>query len=62
VDGNRASISWWASLIENGSETTLGGTSVLRFDADGFVVEQWDTWNQLPQRSDPSEDQGPFRP
>jgi hypothetical protein len=43
-----ASISWWASLIENGDQVTLAGTSNLRFDADGRVVEQWDTWNQAP--------------
>jgi hypothetical protein len=49
VVGDRgASIAWWATLIENGEEITLAGTSNLRFDADGRVVEQWDTWNQAP--------------
>jgi ketosteroid isomerase-like protein len=48
VQGDRAAISWWASLRENGAETTLAGTSVLRFDADGLVIEQWDSWNQGP--------------
>jgi hypothetical protein len=60
VDGRRAAISWWASLIEDGAETTLAGTSVLVFDADGLVIEQWDAWNQLPHRSDPPGDIGPF--
>src|SRR5215208_4568012 len=46
VSGERASVEWWAALTENGRETTLAGTSVLRFDADGLVVEQRDTWNQ----------------
>jgi hypothetical protein len=59
--GDRAAIAWWASLRENGAETTFAGTSVLRFDADGLVIEQWDTWNQLPERRDPSPDFGPFR-
>ena len=53
VEGDRASISWWASLRENGADATLAGTSVLRFDADGLVVEQWDAWNQLDLRRDP---------
>ena len=53
VDGDRASISWWASLREDGADATLAGTSILRFDADGLVVEQWDAWNQLALRSDP---------
>jgi len=53
VDGDRASISWWTSLGENGAALTLAGTSVLRFDADGLVVEQWDAWNTLAERRDP---------
>ena len=53
VDGDRAAISWWASLREEGSEATLAGTSVLRFDPDGLVVEQWDSWNHLDERREP---------
>jgi hypothetical protein len=60
VDGDRAAVSWWASLIEGGAGTTLAGTSVLRFDADGLVVEQWDAWNQGPGRRDPPGAFGPF--
>ena len=53
VDGDRAAIPWWASMREEGTDATLAGTSVLRFDADGFVIEQWDTWNQLAERLEP---------
>ena len=53
VDGDRAAISWWASLREDGADATLAGTSVLRFDGDGLVIEQWDAWNQLAQRREP---------
>jgi ketosteroid isomerase-like protein len=53
VDGDRASLSWWTSLHEDGADTTLAGTSVLRFAADGLVVEQWDTWNAIEGRRDP---------
>ena len=53
ADGDRAAVSWWASLREDGVETTLAGTSVLRFDANGLVVEQWDAWNRAPSRREP---------
>jgi ketosteroid isomerase-like protein len=60
VDGDRASISWWASLREDGEDVTLAGTSVLPFDAAGLVAQQWDAWNVLPQRRDPPSDETPF--
>lgn len=60
VDGDRASISWWASLREDGEDVTLAGTSVLRFDAAGLVAEQWDAWNVHPARRDPPSDGTPF--
>ena len=50
VAGQRASIEWWASLVEEGAEITLVGTSSLRFDDAGLVVEQRDTWNQSDGR------------
>lgn len=53
VDGDRAAISWWASLKEDGADATLAATSVLRFDDDGLVTEQWDAWNLLPDRRAP---------
>jgi ketosteroid isomerase-like protein len=46
VDGDRAVVSWWATLIEEGEPITLSGHSMLRFNDDGLVVEQWDAWNQ----------------
>ena len=59
VDGDRAAIPWWASLREEGADVTLAGTSVMRFDADGLVVEQWDAWNELGERREPHS-RGPF--
>jgi len=58
VDGQRASIEWWATLLEDGAEISLVGTSTLRFDADGLVVEQRDTWNQADGRVPPREGWG----
>jgi len=53
VAGDHAAISWWASLREDGADATLAGTSVLRFDGDGLVIEQWDAWNVLAERRQP---------
>jgi nuclear transport factor 2 (NTF2) superfamily protein len=53
VDGDRAAIEWWAAVTENGIEITLSGVSILRFDAEGLVVEQWDSWNQREGRRSP---------
>lgn len=58
MEGERAAIEWWAALVENGVETTLAGTSVLRFDDDGLVVEQRDTWNQADGRREPPDHWG----
>jgi hypothetical protein len=58
VGGDRAAIEWWAAVTENGVEVTLAGTSVLRFDADGRVVEQRDTWNQAEGRREPPDGWG----
>jgi len=58
IDGSRAAIEWWAAVEENGRNITLAGSSVLRFDASGLVVEQRDTWNQADGRHDPPEGWG----
>ena len=46
VDGDRAAVPWSAQtrLTDGGSED-LAGVSVLRFRADGLVVEERDFWN-----------------
>jgi SnoaL-like domain len=43
VDGDRAAVRWSArtKLVDGGSED-LAGVSLLRFDADGLVVEHRD--------------------
>ncbi len=51
VDGDRAAMQYWAILNEVGSGTqTLSGVSVLRFRADGLVVEHTDYWAMQPGR------------
>lgn len=53
VDGDRAAIQWWASFVENGEEVTYAGTSILRFDADGLVIGEWDSWAHADGRLEP---------
>ncbi len=58
VDGKRASIEWWATLLENGQPTSIAGTSTLLFDGAGLVMEQRDTWNQSTGHTPPPEGWG----
>ncbi len=51
--GKRAAVQWWTSLVEEGRGVTLAGTSVLSFDKDALVVDQWDTWNTIDDRREP---------
>jgi len=45
VDGDRAAVLWNAQtkLVDGGAED-LVGVALLRFDADGLVVEHRDIW------------------
>jgi ketosteroid isomerase-like protein len=53
VDGDRAAVDWWAVMTGlDGADETIAGTSLLRFDADGLVVEQRDAWAAEPGRRD----------
>jgi hypothetical protein len=54
VDGDRASIEYWAILTEVGNGIqTLSGVSVLRFRDDGLIVEHNDHWAMQPGRLEP---------
>ena len=45
VDQGRAAVDWWAVITSNdGSLQTVAGTSLLRSDGAGRVVEQRDAW------------------
>jgi hypothetical protein len=50
---DRAAIEWWASFVEAGQALTLAGTTVLRFNADGQVVDHVDYWMQSQGRAAP---------
>ena len=51
VEGNRAAVDWWGVITtRDGSVQTVAGTSLLRFDDEGLVVEQRDAWNERDGR------------
>jgi SnoaL-like domain len=54
VHGDRAAVEYWAVLRADGDEETLAGIAVLRFGADGRVVEQRDYWAMQPGRAAPN--------
>jgi len=58
VAGDRAAIEWWAAVIENDVPITLAGVSIVRFDEQGLVAEQWDSWNQVDGLREPPEGWG----
>jgi ketosteroid isomerase-like protein len=53
VDGDRAAVDWWAVItLHDGTAQTIAGTSLIRFDDDGRVVEQRDAWAEVEGRRD----------
>ena len=51
--GDRAAVEYWAILRTEGVEHTLFGVAVLRFGADGLVVEHRDYWAMQEGRREP---------
>jgi hypothetical protein len=55
VDGDRAAVEWWTTMESDGSEITLPGCLLLRFDEDGRCVslhEHWE-WAEGTRRPPP---------
>ncbi len=50
---DRATVEYWAILVENGEEVTIGGVALLRFDSDGLVRVQRDYWSLEPGGREP---------
>ncbi|HEY7206946.1 MAG TPA: nuclear transport factor 2 family protein [Gaiellaceae bacterium] len=53
VQGDRAAVEWWASWIESGRTLTLAGSTFLRFDENGQIVDHRDYWNEAEGREPP---------
>jgi len=54
VDGDRAAVAWWAIATEEGRLITYAGVSLLRFDEDGLVIDEWDAWNMVEGEREPT--------
>jgi hypothetical protein len=51
VEGDRAAIAWWGVITSRDrSVETIAGTSLLRFDENGLVIEQRDAWGERKGR------------
>jgi SnoaL-like domain len=53
--GDRAAVEWWATWIEQNRRLTLAGTTMLRFDPVGQVIDHRDYWSQVDRREPPFE-------
>lgn len=58
VAGERATVEYWAILVEKGEEVTIAGVALLWFDADGRVRVQRDYWSLSAGRREPPEGWG----
>jgi len=53
VSGDRVAVEWWGSWAERGTQLTLAGVTVLRFNDEGKAVDHRDYWNQVERRESP---------
>lgn len=53
VAGDVVAVEWWATMIEDGEETTIPGCLLLRFAADGRCTALREYWFQKPGRREP---------
>jgi ketosteroid isomerase-like protein len=53
LDGDRALVEYWAVVEQDGRASTIAGTSILRFDEQGLVVEERDYFNEDAAPRDP---------
>jgi hypothetical protein len=45
IEGNRAAVEWWVTLRNEGTEITLAGEFMLRFDEHGLCQELREYWH-----------------
>ena len=53
VEGNRATVEWWAIMRDQGSWITLPGALLLRFAHDGRCEELREYWHVEEGRHEP---------
>ena len=45
VQGDRAAVEWWVTMLNGGAEVTLAGEFLLRFDENGLCRELREYWH-----------------
>jgi nuclear transport factor 2 (NTF2) superfamily protein len=45
IEGDRAAVEWWVTLLNGGVEVTLAGEFLLRFDENGLCRELREYWH-----------------
>jgi hypothetical protein len=56
---DRGAVEWWATLVSpDGTEQTIAGCSMLRFNDEGLVAETRDYWHVEPGRRKPPPEWG----
>jgi SnoaL-like domain len=55
TSGERSAVEWWASWVEEGQPITLAGSTFLRFDATGLVIDHRDYWSHVDAIQPPHE-------
>ncbi len=45
VQGDRAAVEWWVTMVNGGAEITLAGEFMLRFDGSGLCRELREYWH-----------------
>ena len=45
VEGDRAAVEWWVTMLNGGAEVTLAGEFLLRFDENGLCRELREYWH-----------------
>ena len=53
ASGDRAAVEWWASWVEEEEPITLAGSTFLRFDESGLVVDHRDYWSYVDSIEQP---------
>lgn len=53
VQGDRAAVEWWVTLVNGGAEVTLAGEFMLRFDESGRCRELREYWHVAEGRRSP---------
>ena len=53
VEGDRAAVEWWVTMLNGGAEVTLAGEFLLRFDENGLCRELREYWHYSEGRLAP---------